>query len=559
MHPVLLLFAFLVCCPAAEPPQISLMTPQGELKPDCRWIGPSPVIADGSILLAVDDAEVVATDANTGNRLWMAREPNGRLLKPLLVNDHHLLVCRLPKRLPSANKREWDFTGCAEVLRIDTHSGDWATPIADTANPNDQVVVSSIISAADRIDISRHHWEREQTWDSFIQTDLEVTVLAKSQVLWTRRWPCMPPVPEPGAFLLSDWQPTSAPDSICPCLAWEDAFIICPGPTSTIYCVNATDGKVRWSVDRIWEFDRDFIGPSVWCHIMRRFGRDEVDEAFHRAGTKTVNVTPGDKALVDAQIPLVLAEWRKAFNHDHLAWLCGGPWRVSRPHDEFGRKQSDAILISVAIAPQHPFAGNLARIRIFDIGEGGEVVAMADLSRPIRQAQALNEMLTFTSLPLGAGALRPFAYSRPVGGIGGGPDCLLSMAWYEEPEDSITDAWLQGSWKPSGAMGDHCVVQPKDGGVIKNADDTSLTENLDLISLIDGSQRRCILKVPIGEKVRFPTENYSTFTRPDGSRGAVSFNSFSSDLPTQFTILGDRLIVTIGTSRRLAFTIPSGN
>jgi len=542
----LLLLLLLLCNAVGAGESLRLVTPRGDLTPVARWSGSTPEWHDDATFLAVTETNITATSADTGRTLWQTRPPDGRRLRPLQLHDHHLLLCRLPVRTGAG----WDFTSCAELLRLDTRSGAWAAPL--TAAGGDALLVSGIAHGGDRLFVARHRWTTnpEGAWTA---SELVITAQAGSRALWTRTWPCAPPQPGPGAFLLTRQQPVTAPETVEPCRIWGDALVVCPSPTSPLFAIAADDGADRWTLERIWEYERDFIGPSVWCHTMRRFGRDETDEAWQRAGTKTINVTPEDKALVDAQIPLVIAEWRQAFDRDRVAWIAGGPWVVSRPA-EHGRRQDDALLVAVAIAPRHGFVRNLARVRIYDLSRQGEPLALIDMPRPLDEAQVLPGTLAFTVRRGGAGAIRTFPHDGPRSGMGGGPDCLLALAWYGEAEATPADAWLQSQAIPETTLGERHAIIPCDGGAVLREGDGVLISSLQVVSLADGTRQRWQLHLPLGTAPTLPTTNYRRFSRADGSLGTISITGISSDAPTAYRLLGNRLLVSLGGDVQVVFT-----
>lgn len=565
------LWCLLTMALSEEPPasgEVRLVTPHGTLTPVSKWFGVSPSHVDGKVLLSIREAEVIGTDVSTGKVVWRAREPDGRALNPLLVHDHHLLVGRLPTRKKRNGENHWDFTGCGEVLRLNTTTGKWANSLPAAIDPADPLLVSAVTAHNDLVMVSRHRWGlQEKSFNPDVQTHLRVAVIANGRERWAREWPCDQPIPQPGATKLTGPTAAATLDAVVPCTVWGDALLICPGTTSPIYCVAAVDGKERWSVERIWEFERDFVGPSVWCHVIRRFGRDLHEEAYRRAGTKTYNVTKEDEALVKAQMPLVLADWRTAFDQEHRAWITGGPWLVDRPIER-GERPPPAILMAVAIAPRHsPFARNLARVRLIDIGtRDGDVVAIGDLPRMLSSdlVQPIPGHLAFATNPDGIGTIRPFPYSAARGGMGGGPDCLLPLAWYREPVSPPADAWLQGRWKPRVSFGADFALQPRDCGFVRNAADTVLSATVDRIALVDGSTEHWRLDIGMRNPAKLPESNYSGFTRSDGTPGRIASGLPAEDSPTSFRVLGGHLLITLGMpndksgeSTHVAFTLPT--
>ena len=532
---------------AADPLVVSLLTPWGEQLPDCIYDGAAPTWVDGGNLIALAGNDVVAINAVSGHQAWRARAPAGNSLRALSQSGHRLFMSRVPERTDDG----WNFDGCGEVLVLDLASGAWLDPLTVAPPAEHQVLVDAVVEVHDRLIIAWHRWVAAHP--DWRQEELIVSSIAKGKTVWTRRWLCQVPVPAPGAYVLSGPQQTTAQERVVPLLSWGDALIVCPGPTSSILAIGEADGADRWRVERLWEFDRDFIGPSVWCHELRRFGRDAEDEAWRRAGTKTINVTAEDKAAVDAQLPGVIADWQKDFTAHHSAWLAGGPWLVPRPLED-GNHPADAILVAVAIAPVHPFARNLAQVRLYDLGESGEPVALKDLPRPPRMAQVVGDRLVFAGMTSGVGAISPFPWSGPHGGMGGGPDCLLSLAWYTEVEEHVLDAWLQEKRVAPAVIGKCIAVVPCDGGAIQQKGDEMLRAELDLMALPSGEHQRCTVRVRIG-KVQLPKTNYGQFTRKDGSLGTIAHTAMGGDAPTAYSVINDRLIVTLGQSKQAVFTL----
>jgi hypothetical protein len=514
-----------------------------DFAPVQTWVGVPPLFCEGSVLIAVDGADVIATDANSGLMLWKAHEPHDRPLQAFICHDHQLLLSCCPAT--SDQGKNWDFHGCADILRLDLAHGAWLPPLASGSDPNEPLMVSSVVERSDQLVVSRNLWVKTP-WE-MTTSALEVSVFTQSKTIWTRRWSCEKSIPPPGALLLGNLQPTTSIDHPIPCTPCGDGLLIIPGPTSALICVNANDGKDRWSIDHLWEFDRDFIGPSVWSHEVRRFGRDAREEAWRRAGTETIDVTPQDKAKVDAKIPEVTADWRAAFESERIGWISGGPWLVHHPSNR-GAHASDEILIAVALAPHHPFARNLVQSRIFDIGDNGTVTALIDTPRMIdsNHTFSANGLLCFAGNPCGAGALRPlpdpgFHVMGP-----GGSDCLISLTWYREPDSAPADAWLQGTWKPAIASSSDFLLSPLDDGLVENADATEARTSFELTFVVSGDHEGLTLIHHMSGKAVAPTENFTKFTRPNGSQGVVVEGTPIRECVTSISLLGGYLILGLG-------------
>ena len=223
----------------------------------------------------------------------------------------------------------------------------------------------------------------------------------------------------------------------------------------------------------------------------------------------------------------------------------------------------------MAIAPRHSaFARNLARVRLIDIGtRDGDVVAIGELPRMLSSdlVQPIPGHLAFATNPDGIGTIRPFPYSAAREGMGGGPDCLLPLAWYREPATPPADAWLQGRWKPRMSFGPDFALQPRDCGFVRNSTDTVLSSQVDRIALIDGSTEHWRLDIGMRNPAKLSGTNWAGFTRSDGTLGKIAYGlSVPSDSPTSFRVLGGHLLITLGMpndksgeSTHIAFALPT--
>ncbi len=53
-----------------------------------------------------------------------------------------------------------------------------------------------------------------------------------------------------------------------------DRLLVCAEAKQPIYCLEPDSGTEIWRCERLWEYQRGFIGPSVWSHYITRFGEE---------------------------------------------------------------------------------------------------------------------------------------------------------------------------------------------------------------------------------------------------------------------------------------------
>src|SRR5204862_860145 len=88
---------------------------------------------------------------------------------------------------------------------------------------------------------------------------------------WSKQYISAGERPYTGGYVWGIPPPLYAGSAI-QCLSWlGDRLLVCPEAMEPVRCLNPDTGTEIWQVDRLWEFQRGFIGPSVWSHFISRF------------------------------------------------------------------------------------------------------------------------------------------------------------------------------------------------------------------------------------------------------------------------------------------------
>ena len=107
-----------------------------------------------------------------------------------------------------------------------------------------------------------------------------VCIDAKSaKHLWEKSFESAGERPKPGAYLWSPRRPDYAQSDVQGLSLLDEHLIVCAGSLQDILCLDAQKGEIIWKCERIWEFQRGFIGPSVWQHFVGREGKYDIDSS----------------------------------------------------------------------------------------------------------------------------------------------------------------------------------------------------------------------------------------------------------------------------------------
>jgi hypothetical protein len=313
---------------------------------------------------------------------------------------------------------------------------------------------------------------------------------------WTQAFPSTGDIAHPGVILL--WA-ARAPDKVEPSvqpLTWlgEDV-LVCAGPVQDLVCLAADDGKQRWRLERLWEYERGFIGPSIWRHSIGRLGSEDADKE-----------KPGKEDS---------AKKRLASRHHSIV---GGPLVVTAP-GKGGAGRGPSIFVAVARGPSH-FAEYLSDCVIYELDAKGEPLAMVTLPRMVRGEWYQVEKDGVVWACQGGAFVKLGVSSHRAGWTGmgpGGPDMLCRVAWYRHPSPARPEAWLTSD--PAGdpiAFGKGLAFRVCRGGYVTDPAKPVYDFPITVIDLQTGAEDELRLSVPYTGEMLEPGANYTRSEGPDG-------------------------------------------
>jgi len=361
--------------------------------------------------------------------------------------------------------------------------------------------------------------------DSYVVVRLDVV---SGKVAWARRFPCVRSEAGAGAALLGPMLTSPSHASTRALQRFGEGLLVCTASAESLVLLGPEKGETKWSVDRVWEFQRGYIGPSVWSHFLGRFGI----EAF---GTETEE----EKASI--------IEHRKSFDALYTTAVTAGPFLVRK---KIGPDASElAMLLVVATAPHDPWSKHLTQQFVYEITAQGRPVSVVALPRGVLgwTATTSADRAVFACMH---GAFACAATSENTGSIGmmvgNAPDATGALLWYREFVPSSHECWM--SCDPAGdpvALTAELGVRPAGGGWIERETDSTFHFPLWLIDPRDGNAREVELRVPFDGQLSKPSTNY----RSDG-KGMHTWGMRGLGL-TYLRLEGDRLCVWLANTKQV--------
>jgi hypothetical protein len=160
------------------------------------------------------------------------------------------------------------------IRRIKTSTGEW---LADVSIPDSSGadVLLGILPTDDCVFVLSATMEAQKDWpNNKVMKQYRVSRFAASSgnATWTVAFPSAPEFGYGGPYLLAAKMPNRGVPNVRPLSLIGKNILICAGSKQAIICLEQASGKQSWKIDKIWEFERGFIGPSVWSHFISRYG-----------------------------------------------------------------------------------------------------------------------------------------------------------------------------------------------------------------------------------------------------------------------------------------------
>jgi ankyrin repeat protein len=311
------------------------------------------------------------------------------------------------------------------------------------------------------------------------------------------------------------------------CLLWlGDRLLVCPEAMEPIRCLNPDTGTEIWQVDRLWEFQRGFIGPSVWSHFINRFGIGDFDRRKP------------------------LDEERKAFDQQYRCALVGGP--VVMPLDFDRGNDTHSIFVTAVKGPAGAWSGYLSECLLYELGDDGKVISVVTLPRIVDGSRTFSrpdgvvwkcQKETFVKA-------RP-AQSTPEAAMGGGgADGVANLAWARRVQYREPQAWFHSgkAGDPVAFGGSHAFCLPG-GGYVSREGEMIYRFPMAAVDLSSGVDALFVLNVPFNGTFSIPTSNIGSETASDGTK-TYRTSLFHLLAITQLAAEGQELEITIATENQ---------
>ncbi len=345
------------------------------------------------------------------------------------------------------------------------------------------------------------------------------------KLTWARRLPCAVDSREPGAVLLAPMRSGPMAGATAGLALADHDLLLAFAGDERVMLWRAGNAEQAWSIERLWEFSRGYIGPSVWQHTFGRFGEG-----------------PFMSASVD------VAERRAAFEKVFRGSVVAGPFPIRGTSRGNGRSRLIAITALEPVADG--FGEYCAQFFAYEIDELGEPCAAVALPRGVLGWTACSDGDHVVAACDHGAWISIGSASSPddIGGgfPGSGPDRVGQVRWYREPVPAQHAAWMECD--PAGdpiSLDARLGVRCAGGGRIEKPGERLFHFPLWLVDPRDGGVREVDLRVPFEGEMSAPTTNYQSDGKTMHTWGARGLGL------TRLQLDGDRLLVWLANSKQV--------
>jgi len=488
-------------------------------------------IAVGDIRLTLDADVMSAMDGSSRELKWKARSPDGRSLG--WVNSSAQTAYLFGYR---TSTRPWEtpWPEPPEVRRLDLGAGTWLPPLAIPAPasmPSEQkdrrIGIIDVVPSDDRVIVLSADYDRQDGWGQHHTLGYGLACFGASdaQLRWHREFASNGSLPSPGAFLLSSGGPTKARPAVAALTRMGGSLLVCPGPVEDLRCISVDTGAELWTLPRVWEYQRGFIGPSVWQHYLTRFGQ-------------------GGFVAQDAED----AAQRASFDQRFTCFFVGGPAVAHSSGEDNAIVQR--IFLAVAKSPADPFAEYLADSFIYEVGADGRPISVAQLPQLVRGSEwtACDDGVFWACESESFVKLRASSWSTEAEMLDMGPfgfDRITHVESFRRLSFVQPGAWLTaGKAGDPVAMNSQVAFRLPAGGFVADSSVPVYEFPISLIIPKDGAVSDFLLNVPFNGTLSPPDCNYSRTT--SSGREQISSMGPHGLAITALALDGDRLRIRLG-------------
>jgi len=523
-------------------------------------VGRAGTLVD-DLVVSIQDDRITAIRTTDGSEKWTTRFKGGQYLQ-LLAAKGEMLFLQGWDKLSKKGREEYHIAAPGEIQRVSTKDGTWLKPlvIGTPLLGGKRLQTVAVVTSTNHVfvlDVERGDSDMHEVQINSYRVSCFTG--GSTRPLWQKKYKSAGSVPSVGVGILFQGDPMYAKSQLKMLSPVGDILIVCAGAVEDVIALDMSSGEEKWRLPAVWEFQRGFIGPSVWQHFVARCGVQEhdldekgiVDEDYRKEVRRTNKRVEQEKSDLAQSCRIVggpaAVPTQAAMQERYYKCKNCGKYHGTKP------SQQHRVFVAVSEATGD-YGGYLAACRVYEIDERGQPIAVVNMPRMVMGSQFhMHKGGVIWRCDAGAVAkLVPSQQSRGIGMGPGGSDCIARLAWYTEPEadpsrsdtmDAPSPHWL--SWSkaddPVAFDGDVMYRLPS-GGYIHQSTDTAMVLPISRCILPDDAPETIALHISFTGAAEKPNSNY----RGSGD-STYSYRPLNVSI-VDFAVASGSLVVTVASA-----------
>ena len=503
------------------------------LKVDDRQLRPTKVINIGEggtrivdMVVSVQQNTVQAIRIENGTMAWQTQVPQGKYLK-IVSDGQGIIFFQHWEKYKYKNYDRYRVDDTGEVHRLSVKDGTWLPTLrlGFDAITKKRRQILSLVATSDWFFVLDVVTGESDLHELQIKSSrISCFPVGDTKPKWQKTYKSAGGVPSVSVGILFQGDPLYVKPRLKMLSVVGETLIVCAGAVEDILALDLSTGEEKWRLRAVWEYQRGFIGPSVWRHFISRFGVDDL---------------PDEKEIVDEEYKEEIRQTKKymAEMREHLSASCrivGGPVAILTPEmlrekyykcqncrEYHGKKPNDQHRVFVAVSKATGnYGGYLEDCIVYEINDDGEPITMVNMPRTVlgSQFQICGDGVIWRCGEGSVAKLVPSKQNR-INFMGPGvSDCIAHLAWYIHPSldterlgvsKNKSSCWLSfAKAKDLACFDGNVMFSLPAGGYIKSSEDQVFNFPISIISFPGKDPETMTLSIPFSGKIGLPKSNY---------------------------------------------------
>ncbi|MBN8603548.1 MAG: hypothetical protein J0M26_21205 [Planctomycetes bacterium] len=466
----------------------------------------------GTYLIRLKENVLEVVDFASLNLIWKETNSNGNTYRLIGADERTLYLVEEPRS--QSSKAAADVS----VMRRELSTGKKLETIPISADSSDERHSSRIIGAITKPNCVYLLTMLFSETDDFTPKPISYRLTKFSDTVdWSKRFDSAGALESPGAFLLGTFGPALDGSSSQTLVEMDSQIIVNAGPLEDIMAINSQSGQIEWTIPRLWEYRRGFIGPSVWSYYLGRYGMEDHDIETATKTLEQIKEQNKQEFTIDEEYFSALKQQVNVAREkieSEPGWILAGPVAIKT-----GKEDDDKRLFVVTAQSDgnSPWSNYLANAVVYELSDDGKLISMVTLPRLLQRNKfvVLSDRIVWNCED---GAIlelfpTPDAFSS---------DTFTKINWKSASEVPERKAWLrQGSFYLTHDYYGSNMFSLVEGGYLEQSDSQEIKFPILLTNLVSGEKKGLLLRLPFQGRAYTPTNNYS-----HGPNGWVSLSDY---------------------------------